>query len=716
MRKEIEISMAAIMIAFIMVVMVGSVSAANCEQPREECRENFEADCEAAKDYNCERFGAIYSGCALDVVCGTGYCSYAYADPWCNMPGYVECADPIMEEYRECLKQCNEDAPAREGEGYNARMKRLRDCGNHCWEEAKQKLIACRKEACEAYCREQGSSGGAVVKGVCKCDEIPKETNKPPVAHASVVSDSRPELEPTSHLGIEYGETVILSAEESYDPDGEILNYRWFWDNTKMAAGEVTESRFFFIGEKVVTLEVEDNKGAKSTDTVIITVTEKEDGPKEEKIEDCNIYCQQMLSGDVKGKGIPPKCYCFCTKKGYKLNIELGICEIECDYYCKQRLGEHAIGSNTYPNCKCECERGYELVAKTGKCEETCDLQCKKKFGVGTIGNVADDGECKCECNAPYRWNKDMTECVICNENKICEPYRGERCYNCPDCICKPPYSKCNPDPTKPKAPIGYESIDGCYIPNIESYKREECEKMKTDAEECADAMNELMLFRSNNPTSWPMSPYSYNDPRVGVGTQVHKYLVKMGYVNEKGLEVGHMLQGRLSVDQAFRSYSRARITMYESYCKEPLSSSLDIKPGSNVVGTKSHINMEGPGRIHHVGTPMTVRDKFGYTVFESEFEMEVKKDNTTIINLIEGYAQYYSSVDYSVTELSSGQSIMIDQDGKVSHPIEFDVEKMDKWWVKKDDIYAYDEVPGFELALAITGLLAVAYLLRKKK
>lgn len=170
MRKEIKIAMAAIMIASIMVVMVGSVTAANCEQLREECREIFEADCEAAKDYNCERFGGIYSGCALDVVCGTGHCSYAYADPWCNMPGYVECANPIMEEYMKCLKQCNEDAPAREGERYNARMKRLGDCGSHCWEEAKQKLIACRKEACEAYCREQGSSGGAVVKGVCKCD------------------------------------------------------------------------------------------------------------------------------------------------------------------------------------------------------------------------------------------------------------------------------------------------------------------------------------------------------------------------------------------------------------------------------------------------------------------------------------------------------------------------------------------------------------------
>jgi len=60
-----------------------------------------------------------------------------------------------MVEYRKCLEQCNEDAPAREGEGFNARMKRLRGCGNDCWENAKLSLDLCREHAsenCEEYC------------------------------------------------------------------------------------------------------------------------------------------------------------------------------------------------------------------------------------------------------------------------------------------------------------------------------------------------------------------------------------------------------------------------------------------------------------------------------------------------------------------------------------------------------------------------------------
>jgi hypothetical protein len=42
-----------------------------------------------------------------------------------------------------------------------------------------------------------------------------------------------------------------------------------------MEAGGVTQERSFPVGKNVVTLEVQDNKGAKSTDTVVVTVTEK---------------------------------------------------------------------------------------------------------------------------------------------------------------------------------------------------------------------------------------------------------------------------------------------------------------------------------------------------------------------------------------------------------------------------------------------------------
>jgi hypothetical protein len=247
-------------------------------------QEKADNDAWCYPDWKSYKFCA-YSGCLDDIVMDRWQCRPCYETEMVYVPGYIDCVDRALDNHLECLKKANEKQRSiSKNEGkFEPSFKQWRiDRVTECRKEVHPQIRICKESACRDYCIDQGAPGGKLAGstcyGACKCDEIPKEINKPPVAHASVVSESRPELEPSSHITIEYGETVIFSAAESYDPDGEILNYRWFWDSTKMAAGEVTQGRSFPVGEKVVTLEVQDNKGAKSTDTVVVTVTEKKKG------------------------------------------------------------------------------------------------------------------------------------------------------------------------------------------------------------------------------------------------------------------------------------------------------------------------------------------------------------------------------------------------------------------------------------------------------
>ena len=70
-------------------------------------------------------------------------------------------------------------------------------------------------------------------------------------------------------------EVVTLNGSGSNDPDGSIVSYEWTKDGILLGTG-VTHDHVFDIGTHTVTLEVTDNGGATSTDTVIITVVDNQ--------------------------------------------------------------------------------------------------------------------------------------------------------------------------------------------------------------------------------------------------------------------------------------------------------------------------------------------------------------------------------------------------------------------------------------------------------
>ncbi len=281
----------------------------------------------------------------------------------------------------------------------------------------------------------------------------------------------------------------------------------------------------------------------------------------------------------------------------------------------------------------------------------------------------------------------------VCDHDTICESWEGERCIDCPDCDCakRAPFTACEPDPTNSSVPIGYIDGAGCYIPDVESYKAAECAKMEKDAQACVEAMLAFGMWQLNTG-ALGLAPYPITDPTIGLGTSVHKYLVQIGYLYEDGRESPYALQ--MNPMMAFQSYCNSRIKMYEAYCGKTWPSHrplFDIKPNSNVMTTEEQIVMHGKGGIHYHGGPVTVVTRFGQTLYESEFAMEVMEDGTTVIHLIEGHALHFSFMDFQTVEFGSGETITIDPGGQVSPPAVFDVEALDRWWEGLEHI----QVPG---------------------
>jgi PKD repeat protein len=66
---------------------------------------------------------------------------------------------------------------------------------------------------------------------------------------------------------------ITLDASNSYDSDGEIINYTWDFGDSNMSYGAIVKHIFSEIGNYSVTLTVKDECGS-STNTTIITITE----------------------------------------------------------------------------------------------------------------------------------------------------------------------------------------------------------------------------------------------------------------------------------------------------------------------------------------------------------------------------------------------------------------------------------------------------------
>jgi PKD repeat protein len=86
--------------------------------------------------------------------------------------------------------------------------------------------------------------------------------NKPPVAHAY------PE-----HQVIDSGEQAWFTGNRSYDPDGYIVSYHWYFGDGKSGSGITITHTYNSPGNYTVTLMVTDDDGAADSDSVIVTVS-----------------------------------------------------------------------------------------------------------------------------------------------------------------------------------------------------------------------------------------------------------------------------------------------------------------------------------------------------------------------------------------------------------------------------------------------------------
>jgi hypothetical protein len=90
-------------------------------------------------------------------------------------------------------------------------------------------------------------------------------------------------------LTVKEGSLVILSAEGSSDPDGEIELYEWSEDDTIFSLDK-TAQKTFSVGIHTITLKVTDDKGASATDTVVITAEKENLPPKADAGEDLIVF------------------------------------------------------------------------------------------------------------------------------------------------------------------------------------------------------------------------------------------------------------------------------------------------------------------------------------------------------------------------------------------------------------------------------------------
>ena len=99
---------------------------------------------------------------------------------------------------------------------------------------------------------------------------IPAPANEPPVANAS-----------GPYLG-NVSENIIFNASESYDPDGQIVNYTWDFGDGNVSYGKIVEHNYSSIGNYKINLTVKDNEGLTSTNTTSAEITSSEEQEQED--------------------------------------------------------------------------------------------------------------------------------------------------------------------------------------------------------------------------------------------------------------------------------------------------------------------------------------------------------------------------------------------------------------------------------------------------
>jgi hypothetical protein len=101
------------------------------------------------------------------------------------------------------------------------------------------------------------------------------ETNPPGFTDAMVVGITVPNQPPVAAAGPDQqllaGETVTLDGSSSHDPDGVITGWAWMLPGGSAVTGATAQVRLTVPGPYEAVLQVTDDRGATSTDTVVLT-------------------------------------------------------------------------------------------------------------------------------------------------------------------------------------------------------------------------------------------------------------------------------------------------------------------------------------------------------------------------------------------------------------------------------------------------------------
>ncbi len=204
-----------------------------------------------------------------------------------------------------------------------------------------------------------------------------EQGNKPPVAKAG------------EDITVKYGEAVVLSALDSYDPDGEIISYTWLEGEKVLSYNPAfsINSSELGVGVHVIILKVRDDKGATSMDSVVVKVIGEEKK---------NIPPVAKITGNLTvEEGSPIKLSALESKDrdgnitAYYWIYNNHVIGTDPVLIYNLPAGEHIIKLRVEDNSGASDETSVKVKVVPKKVEEAPPEQPKKELPLKTIASTA---------------------------------------------------------------------------------------------------------------------------------------------------------------------------------------------------------------------------------------------------------------------------------------------------------------------------------------
>ena len=394
--------------------------------------------------------------------------------------------------------------------------------------------------------------------------------------------------------------------------------------------------------------------------------------------------CDKGYTPDEKTLMCVPKVhtfFCFTPLGSVKKEVKEGEPRRDCNYYCKQELGDNAtgkaMGSGKYPNCCCDCQMGYDPSKTTRKCEESCASQCKKLYGWEAITEGGDPaGQCKCSCLYPMDRNTDKTQCVRkprwISDGEDLKKFllsRGYTAGNCPK-TGDPPNGSVKFWSLAPYGGIKHSSV---MLSNNRQIEMGHEGFGKT-------TIVSAILPPGEDPKPFPLAfgtPRKYTQ-NVSKSTPHGMLCPPSNSLRDMKRIEGMKGIARYGEDKKDNTkadnWNCHGFSAYLIY--NYVETFMRVRPDTNI----NWDQVLEIGALHGY-KPIVINIPQGQVRIRSEYTIEVRDDQTAVIHVIEGKADY-KGIGHSLS-LSSGQMGVIDPTGVPSAPTTFNISEMDQWWTE---------------------------------